>query len=167
MKSSLKIGLGLGNEPVIDFNIFPSDDIRDQLCCQFLERLGHTSTTCSVSILPGGEIGKPTTHRLIIAPVSPIIEGDGHWQDQLEFITSLRAIEHTIREQRNLGWVNMLVGGDIVYWENAKTLPSTYSQEYSRKALSLLHRDALVRKVMEILDGIDTWQTSQALKLAQ
>ena len=100
MKSSLKIALGLGNEPIISFNVVPSDDIRDQLCCQFLHKLGGTSNTCHVSVRGNSDVGLPITHILEISPIAPIMEGHGGWSDQLEFITSLHAIEHTIHITR-------------------------------------------------------------------
>ncbi len=158
MKSTIKIALGLANEPVIRFEVRPSDDIRDQLCCQFLHALGGDSNLCSVSIRGTDTIGEPLTHTLEISPISPIHEGFGHWNNHLEFITSLHAIELTIREQKNLAWVSLLVGGDMIYWENNKESPATYSKEYSRRELYLLHRCELVRKVMEILDSVDTWK---------
>ncbi len=75
MNSTIKIALGENNEPVIHFNIVPSDDIRDQLCCQFMHRLEGVSTTCKVSIegndnhYSNGQLS--ITHLLKISPVSP------------------------------------------------------------------------------------------------
>lgn len=71
MKSSLKIALGAGNEPVIHLNIIPSDDIRDQLCCQFMHKLGGESNLCHVVINGAKEIGSPVTHLVEISPIAP------------------------------------------------------------------------------------------------
>lgn len=70
MKSTLKIALGQSNEPVIHFNIVPSDDLRDQLCCQFLHKLGGESTLCSVDIRGNVELGSPITHWMEISPLT-------------------------------------------------------------------------------------------------
>lgn len=70
MKSTLKIALGTGNEPVIHLNIVPTDDIRDQLCCQFMHKLGGSSTLCSVSIQGDVQLGSPITHLLEISPLT-------------------------------------------------------------------------------------------------
>lgn len=70
MKSTIKIALGEQNQPVINFNVCPTDDLRDQLCCQFIHGLQQTSNLCYVSIDGGNmdENGK-IYHSLQIHPI--------------------------------------------------------------------------------------------------
>lgn len=90
MKSTLKIALGCLNEPVINLSAIATDDIRDQLCRQFIERLGHESNlafvefgyqsitlpdpVCNVSIQPihPDELGR-YINRLSLKLVKDII----------------------------------------------------------------------------------------------
>lgn len=48
MKSTIKIALGDGNAPIIEFKIANTDDIRDTLCRQFIESLNQHSNLCSI-----------------------------------------------------------------------------------------------------------------------
>lgn len=72
MKSTIKIALGQGNEPVIDFHVRPSDDLRDQVANQFLHGLGGDSNLCHVVIVSNRSgIDGPIEHRLEISPLPP------------------------------------------------------------------------------------------------
>lgn len=73
MKSTIKIALGQANEPIINFNIVPSDDLRDQLCQQFKERLGYSSNLAFVEFSRFPLTGSPTegTVNLTIHPIHP------------------------------------------------------------------------------------------------
>lgn len=70
MKSTIKIALGEQNNPVIRFNIINTDDLRDQLCRQFMTDLKGTSNLCffgieEFSILPD----KDHLHQVVISPI--------------------------------------------------------------------------------------------------
>lgn len=67
MKSTLKIALGSMNEPVINMVVVPTDDIRDQLCQQFKERLGYESNLAFVEFLNNTSLDLSTT--LSIQPI--------------------------------------------------------------------------------------------------
>ena len=72
MKSSIKVELGPGNQPVIRMRVCPSDDVRDILFQQFKEAFGHTSTTCSVHFDSGFASSDGLTCIMEISPIPPL-----------------------------------------------------------------------------------------------
>lgn len=160
MNSSIKIALGEGNEPVIHFNVVPSDDLRDQLCCQFLHRLEGDSNTCTVVIRGYDNVpAMNIAHMLEIRPVSGRC---------LEVLHQIYGIEYTVRNQLNAAWTNLCVGGDYIYWENLNghgepNPKTTYSPKLNRRELELLSLPDIVQQITKVLESRDSWTTELAV----
>lgn len=78
MKSTIKIALGQNNEPVITLIAAPTDDIRDQLCVQWCEKLQHNSQLAKVTFVANpyvdGTMGPSKWFNIIsLSPTQSII----------------------------------------------------------------------------------------------
>jgi len=158
MKSSIKIALGENNDPIIRFHIVPSDDIRDQLCQQFLRKFGGTSTICNVDI-NGVDTEGALQYWLDIAPVPG---GPTAVVNSVDSINQICGIEMAVRELRNLPWVICVYDGTTVWWENSNHLSApnpklAMSPVLNRRELEKLSTYNLTRKIIEVFDTIDKW----------
>lgn len=158
MKSTIKIALGAGNEPVLNFNIIPSDDLRDQLCCQWMHKLGGESTLASISITGNHDVsGNQVTHLLEISPITP--SAGRRYGTSLEHLRIVEGMEYSIRNQTNDAWTSMCISGDTICWEDGKE--NTVSPKLSRYELEKLHFTDLYKKIEETLTDRSKWATNQ------
>lgn len=75
MKSTIKIALGSDNQPQINFNVSNDlDDMRDQVCRQFTERLQHSSVFCTVQCEGGYVDPNGGGSNWVIRPVGGVEE---------------------------------------------------------------------------------------------
>ena len=108
MKSTIKIALGAGNEPAIHFNVRSSDDVRDQLCCQWLHGLQFESNLAHVNISQVGIEGYPhIEHLLEITP----LPANSHYisHRRVEEIYKVLSKEHPD--------IQMITGPNAIYFE--------------------------------------------------
>ena|SRR5687768_1755303 len=56
MKSKITIDLAEDNQPIIQINYVPSEDVRDKMVKRFLETFGHSSVWSRVTFTPGTDI---------------------------------------------------------------------------------------------------------------
>lgn len=56
MKSKITIDLAEDNQPIIQINYIPSEDVRDKMIKRFLETFGHSSVWSRIVFHPGTEI---------------------------------------------------------------------------------------------------------------
>lgn len=147
MKSTIKIALGAGNEPAIHFNVRSSDDVRDQLCCQWLHGLQFGSNLAHVNISPGKDDLSPTIeHILEITPLPP----NSHWMctKRVEEIYDVLA-----KDYRHIA---MITGSDEIYFENT-ILGSSSGRDatsMSREELRKLNIVELVKVVTNNFNNI-------------
>lgn len=66
MKSRVTFDLDGGNNPIILVHAEHSDDVRDKIARQFVERFGHSSNVCTMSFKPSVKDG---TTDLSISPL--------------------------------------------------------------------------------------------------
>lgn len=75
MKSRITIEIDFDNQrkPVIQILSRQSDDIRDKMVSDFLQLLGHESTTCNIKYVGESNLGddRESFKRWIISPVEP------------------------------------------------------------------------------------------------
>lgn len=70
MKSSLKIGFGDNNSPVIYIRTFDTDDIRDTLCRQFGQKLNYTSNLAFVEFAGTQLIDGERSDDITVTPIT-------------------------------------------------------------------------------------------------
>lgn len=157
MKSTIKIALGEQNEPVIKMMAVTTEDIRDQLCGQWVQILGGESNLAFIEFGPQGSLA-PEGEQFCHVSIRPLPA-----QAPMLILEQVRGIETTLREQRNRAWTSMLVGGDVIYWENNNHLgevnaKTAISPQLNRREIEKLSTNELVKKVTAIFDNIDNWK---------
>lgn len=142
MKSTIKIALGQNNEPVINMVAIQTDDIRDQLCRQWIERLGGESNLAYAQF---GVQDKDTEDNwvchMVISPLGPKSHILNHG-----LITDI--YNHFCS---NADWLSMCTSGDHIWFENRKT--DEKSVQLNREDLVLL---SIVELVQTIIDNINS-----------
>lgn len=118
MKSTIRVELGTLNKPIIRLQVRPSDDVRDQLACQFLHGLEQTSNLCYVNIRCWDDTELRSNHTLDIYPI-PADPTEYIRQLSIEQCSTL--IDVLISDERRH---SLPVSGENKVQDN--TLPSRY-----------------------------------------
>lgn len=145
MKSTLKIALGQNNEPVINMMAVMTDDIRDQLCRQWIERLGGESNLayCRFGEQVKNNYGDYSCH-LEISPLGPKSHLLNHG-----LITDI--YNHFCSKT---DWFSMCTSGGHIWFENKKT--NEKSVQLNREDLVLLSVVELVKTVIDNINSISS-----------
>jgi len=148
MKSSLKVALGTGNDPVIKFNVVPSDDVRDQLCEQFFNAMGGGSGFCSVNF-DANRAGSQLSYGLEISPVKKtgVIS-------KIESINQIMGINAAICLSKNGADITMCYDAESVWWEKNTGKTIDASRKLSRVAMESLPIEVVAKEITIILSSI-------------
>ncbi len=145
MKSTIKIALGQSNEPVINMVAVMTDDIRDQLCRQWIERLGGES---NLAYCRFGEQSKDTAGDYCVhMEISPL--GPKSHILNIGLITDI--YNHFCK---GVDWFSMCTTGDHIWFENKNQ--GITSVQLNRENLVSLSTVELVQAITNNINSISS-----------